>query len=344
MTFVMWYDRGHFKDFVDLALTPPSQAANTAGSPLAPFATSQTPFADAFKSWCMLAVGHWVSTLVPLFTDGVASVETLVRTAFTAKMASMSGELMMFAPMVTGVIGSGIMKCYQHYQQTQLTRSDASGEESWLTLVPASERKWWSDTIALDEKRQSSMMATQEALQAAQDVASQLPGDLAHRWKALESKKASSGEHKFSLAAIAAQAGGASSSSSSSSSDIRAQAPSSYAYRSGTTGLFKRQRLGAAIGGGATSGMRKDASGLEERDDDTTSDTKQMSVGERLGDGLARALKSAINSTLSSSMTPETKADYERKTNGTLPRLTKQSALIIVRFTHCDANVDIWCT
>jgi len=135
---------------VNLVLTSPEELRRSA-SP-----SSTHPFADSIKGVVEKLVGHLVHVLQHNFTNGLNSVDRLVKFNLEHRLGSGLGELGgglgFMLPMASGMVSSMVMRSYQAYQSASLSAGD-----DWLQLVPEAERKMWADTIEQDKKTQLEM-------------------------------------------------------------------------------------------------------------------------------------------------------------------------------------------
>jgi len=140
----------------------------------APIIPSDTvpSFSTQFKQWASRMMGGYVYLLEPCFEDGIVSVEALVKRALTTKLTASGGNgglggLEMMLPMVSNVIGSVVMSCYQTYRQEKAAEG---GSDGWIQHVPQKERKLWQDTIQTDEKSQKMILNRNTAFVRNQSV------------------------------------------------------------------------------------------------------------------------------------------------------------------------------
>jgi len=141
-------------------------------TPIIPSADTLS-FSEQLKQWASRMIGGYVYLLEPCFYDGITSVDVLVKRALTTKLTSGAGGgpglggLEMMLPMVSNVIGSVVMNCYQQYRQEKAAEG---GNNGWLQHVPTRERKLWQDTVQTDEKNQKMILNRNAAFVRNQSV------------------------------------------------------------------------------------------------------------------------------------------------------------------------------
>jgi hypothetical protein len=114
------------------------------------------PFHVILKSLGLELCADFLDGLTSCFSDGMTTVQSLIKAAVSQKLSTMGPEMQMFGPMISGAVSGAILKASREGHQARLL-SRSAGQEAWLEQVPQNERDYWKRTIENDVKTQEAL-------------------------------------------------------------------------------------------------------------------------------------------------------------------------------------------